>query len=51
MMNTMGENPSVIKYMTSIRCTTLFRPINHAYNSIFNALFKQLNREREKSMR
>ena len=51
MMNTMGENPSAIKYMTSIRRTTLFGPINHAYTGFSNALFKQLNGEREKSIR
>ena len=51
MMNTMGENPSAIKYMTSRRRTTLFGPINHAYIGFSNALFKQLNGEREKSIR
>ena len=40
-----------IKYMTSIRRTTLFGPINHAYTGFSNALFKQLNGEREKSIR
>ena len=50
-MNTMGENPSAIKYMKSIRRTTFFGPINHAYTGFFNALFRQLNGEREKSIR
>ena len=50
-MNTMGENPSAIKYMTSRRRTTLFGPINHAYIGFSNALFTQLNGEREKSIR
>lgn len=50
-MNTMGENPSAIKYMTSIRRTTLFGPINHVYTGFPNALFKQLNGEREKSIK